>query len=66
MTAIDAFKANVAAYVALHHQVERYLSPQHNYVDAEESLAYAAALRRGIVRAAAHRQRGRRVRPGGR
>jgi len=45
---IDTFNANVAAYVALHHQVERLLPPQQNYVDPEEGLAYAAALRRAL------------------
>ena len=47
-TGIDAFNHNVAAYVALHHQVERYLPPQRNFVDPDEGLAYAAALRRGL------------------
>jgi hypothetical protein len=45
---VDAFNDNVSAYVALHHQVERLLPPQRNYVDPEEGLAYAAALRRAI------------------
>jgi hypothetical protein len=47
-TSIDTFNDNVAAYLALHHQVERYLPPQRNFVDAEEVLAYSAALRRGL------------------
>jgi hypothetical protein len=45
---IDAFNNNVAAYVALHHQVERLLPPQRNFVDSAELLAYVAALRRGL------------------
>jgi hypothetical protein len=45
---VEAFNQNVAAYVALHHQVERFLPPQRNYVDPEEGLAYVAALRRAI------------------
>jgi hypothetical protein len=44
----DAFSANIAAYIGRHHQVERFLPPQRNYVDPEEGLAYAAALRRAI------------------
>jgi len=45
---VDAFDDNVAAYVALHHQVERFLPPQRNFTDPEEGLAYAAALRHAI------------------
>lgn len=45
---VETFNERVAAYIALHHQIERFLPPQRNYVDAEEGLAYAAALRRGL------------------
>jgi hypothetical protein len=45
---IDAFTRNVTAYVALHRQAERFLPPQQSYVDPDEGLAYAAALRRAL------------------
>jgi hypothetical protein len=45
---IDTFTENVSAYAALHHQVERFLPPQQNYIDPEEGLAYVAALRRAL------------------
>ena len=55
---IDAFAENVAAYVALHRQAERFLPPQRNYVDPEEGLAYAAALRRALCALRPHAREG--------
>jgi hypothetical protein len=46
--AMETFAESVAAYAALHHQVERLLPPQQSYVDPAEGLAYAAALSRAL------------------
>jgi hypothetical protein len=55
---VDAFNGQVAVYLALHRQAERFLPPQRNYVDPEEGLAYAAALRRALCALRPHAREG--------
>ena len=48
---VEGFDAAVTQYVALHRQVERHLPPQRDFVEADQLLAYSAALRDALCRA---------------